>query len=388
MSRARHSLASPSLVLFACLFASQAGLLVLSPILTEIAAEFGVSTATAGQLRTISGATGGVTALLIAFAPRRPGQRDLLTAGAGAVAVASVLSAAAPSYVTLAGAQALMGVGIGLLVAIGIAAAGDWPTREERPKVLAWAIAGMPTAWIVGMPLVGLASASGWRAAWLAVPGAAALIVIILLQLRPRDASTQRTGRAAALRQPDVARFTAAELVASAAWAGVLTYSGALLIDTYGASRATVTLGLAFVAVAMLPGTFTGKRRHLDAGPRLLVGLTLAQGASVVVLGSARPDVAMTLAVLVLMAFTNGWRSMVASQLGMDTAPGDNVGVMSLRAAANQFGYLLGAAAGGIAVAAGGFGAMGVVLAAMFAISAATHAAIRPPALYPEPEPA
>jgi hypothetical protein len=60
---------------------------------------------------------------------------------------------------------------------------------------------------------------------------------------------------------------------------------------------------------------------------------------------------------------------------------------MSLRAAANQFGYLLGAAAGGLAVAAGGFGAFGLVLAGMFAISAATHAAIRP-VLYPEPEPA
>ena len=58
-----HSLASilrqPRVVLFAALFASQAGLLVLSPILPDVARELGVSTATAGQLRTLSGATGG-----------------------------------------------------------------------------------------------------------------------------------------------------------------------------------------------------------------------------------------------------------------------------------------------------------------------------------------
>ena len=43
------------------------------------------------------------------------------------------------------------------------------------------------------------------------------------------------------------------------------------------------------------------------------------------------------------MAFVNGWRSMVASALGMDSVPEDKLTVMSMRAAANQFGYLCGA---------------------------------------------
>src|SRR5262245_48313367 len=68
MSRLHH----PAVVLFACLFASQAALLVLSPTLVDIAHEFGVSTATAGQLRSLSGLTGGITAVLLATAPRRP----------------------------------------------------------------------------------------------------------------------------------------------------------------------------------------------------------------------------------------------------------------------------------------------------------------------------
>ena len=53
-------------MLFLCLFASQAGMLVLSPILPDIAREFGVSTAAAGQLRAISGATGGLVAIALA----------------------------------------------------------------------------------------------------------------------------------------------------------------------------------------------------------------------------------------------------------------------------------------------------------------------------------
>jgi predicted MFS family arabinose efflux permease len=55
------SLPRPHVVPFVSLFASQAGLLVLSPILPELGREFGVSTATAGQLRTLSGATGGMS---------------------------------------------------------------------------------------------------------------------------------------------------------------------------------------------------------------------------------------------------------------------------------------------------------------------------------------
>jgi predicted MFS family arabinose efflux permease len=46
-----------------------------------------------------------------------------------------------------------------------------------------------------------------------------------------------------------------------------------------------------------------------------------------------------------------------------------------MRAAANQFGYLLGAALGGIALAAGGFGAVGAAFCALLVLGAAVHVA-------------
>ena len=46
---------------------------------------------------------------------------------------------------------------------------------------------------------------------------------------------------------------------------------------------------------------------------------------------------------------------------------------MSMRAAANQFGYLLGAAAGGLALATGGFASLGAALAALFATGVLVH---------------
>jgi predicted MFS family arabinose efflux permease len=365
---------APSLVLFMCLFASQAALLVLSPILVDVAHEFGVSAGVAGQLRSISGLTGGLTALLVATAPRRPGLRELLSLGAALVALASVLSAAAPSFAVLAGAQAVIGVGIGLLVGVGIAAAGEWPQPARRPHVLAWTVAGMPAAWIAGMPVIGAVAEHHWRLAYLVLPATTGLVALVLLRLRPADAPSARTGTAtAAWRRPEVARFTAGELLANAAWASLLTYAGALLLGRYALSSTGVALSLALMAAAMLPGTFSARHRAAGATLPLLAGLTALQAAAVLAVGGVHAGLGLTLALLAGMAFVNGVRTIVASAVGMDAAPEDRVAVMSLRAAANQFGYLLGAAVGGLALEVGGFTLLGVALAAMFGGAALVH---------------
>jgi len=319
-----------------------------------------------------------LTAIAIAVARRRPGLRELLTAGAALVALGSTLSAAAPSFALLAAAQGLLGIGIGLLVAVGIATAGIWPSRDRRAHVLACAIAGMPAAWITGMPVVGVVAELHWRLAWVAVPTVVALAAIVLLRLRPADAPSRRTGDAVgAWRRPDVARFTAGELLANAAWASVLTYVGALLLESYDLSPAIVALGLGATAAAMLPGTFAARRSAARATPALLAALTALQGSAVLVLGTVRPTAALTLAVLALMAYTNGWRSMVASTVGMEVAPEDKVAVMAMRAAANQFGYLLGAALGGLALATGGFSALGTTYCVLYVLGAVMHLAPR-----------
>jgi predicted MFS family arabinose efflux permease len=233
----------------------------------------------------------------------------------------------------------------------------------------------MPAAWIAGMPVVGAVAAIDWRAAWLAVPMTVALAALALVRLRPTDPPSRRTGDAVvAWRRPDVARFAAGELLANAAWASVLTYAGALLVESYGISPPAVALGLGASAVAMLPGTFTARRHAAHATPALLTALTGLQGGAVIVLGVVRPAVALSLAIIALMAFVNGWRSMVASSVGMDTAPEDKVAVMSMRAAANQFGYLPGGTAGGLAIALAGFPGLGITLATMFLAAVLIHA--------------
>ena len=61
------------LTLALCLAASQSALLILTPILASLADDLGVSTATAGQLRTVSGLAAGTTALLAGCSRRGSG---------------------------------------------------------------------------------------------------------------------------------------------------------------------------------------------------------------------------------------------------------------------------------------------------------------------------
>ena len=63
------------------MFAAQAGLLSLGPLLPDVAREFGVSVAAGGQVRTLGGLAGGAAAVAVALLGSRLGLRGMLTAG-------------------------------------------------------------------------------------------------------------------------------------------------------------------------------------------------------------------------------------------------------------------------------------------------------------------
>ena len=269
----RHATAA---TLALCLAASQAALLTLTPILASVAADFDVSTATAGQLRTISGLTAGVTALLSGLAAARIGLRELLLAGLGFLVVGTAVSAIAPDFAVLAVAQAPIGVGVGLTYAAAVAAVADWSRPEERSRVLAVALLGPPLAWVFGMPIAGAAGEASWRLAWIAVPLVLALAGLVALALRrpsPPPRCGPDYGRA---RAAGVARWSLGELLAYSAWLGVLVFIGALFVEVHGLSVAATGLALGLGALACIPGNLVFRRWVDERGRLLLVTLALA----------------------------------------------------------------------------------------------------------------
>lgn len=362
------------ITLFLCLAASQSSLLVLTPVLAGVASDFDVSTAFAGQLRTVSGLAAGVTAVLTGLVATRVGLRELLLGSLALIALGSTASALAPDLAVLALAQVAIGAGIGFSYSAALAAVADWSTPEERSKVLAAALLGPPTAWVIGMPIAGVVGGVSWRLVWIAVPLALSLIAAAVLARRASTApASSRADLRAVLAHPGVLRWSTGELLAFSAWAGSLVFVGALFVETYGLSERATGFALGVGALVYLPGNFFFRRFLAEHEPLLLVLLPLAAAVTVAVLGVVRPSAWFSLAVFSVLSFIAGGRTLAGSARGLELAPGLRLGVTGVRTAALQLGYFVGAAAGGIALAAGGYSALGLTFAAIFVGAALPH---------------
>jgi predicted MFS family arabinose efflux permease len=364
------------LTLFLCLFGAQAAVIAISPVLAAVASDFEVSTATAGQLRSVSGLAAGSAALAMGALVGRFGLRDLLMIGLAVLGAGSLLSAAAPTFAILVLAQVAVGVGLAVVLSGALAAAAAWSTDERRAQVLSWTLIGQPSAWIIGMPVVGLVGDVSWRIGWIAVPFAASVLALLAVRMRASDAVAE-PGRGTWLllrRSPNVAGWAVGELLAYAAWAGMLVFAGALFVESYGSSPGTAGLLLGLAAVAYLPGNFIARRWTGSSSRLLLTVLPLAAAITVTALGAYRPALWVSTAILALLAFVGGGRTIVGSALGLEVCSMRRVFAMRIRAAATQFGYLFGAALGGIALAAWGYAGMGATFALLFVLAAVPHA--------------
>jgi predicted MFS family arabinose efflux permease len=351
----------------------------MSPVLADVARDLHVSTAAAGQLRTITGLAAGITALTLgAFAGRVSLGRQLLVAST-VLGLASIASAAAPNFALLALAQLPVGVAVAVLTTAGTLAAAEWVAPELRTQTLSWALVGQPAAWIVGMPLLGVVGEHSWRFGWLALPFAAAVTAGILVATRPKDepARSQPARTRAVLADRTLARWLASELLANAGWAGTLVFAGALFAESYATSAALTGCLLAVAAVAYVAGNLSCRRLIRNEPQRLLAVLALLLVVTDGLFHAARTGVATSTALLASAAFVAGGRTLVASALGLATASELRPAVMGLRAATMQFGYFAGSIAGGAALALGGYSALGATMGAFF-LGAAALLARRP----------
>ena len=222
-----------SAVLFASLFATQAGVIAVTPVLAELGRDLNVSTAVAGQLRTITGLTAAIVALTLRRASGRVGLGRQLLAASVLLALGSLASASASNFTLLALAQVPIGGAIGVFTTAAVLAAAEWFPTERRQAALSLALIGQPAAWIVGMPLVGALGDQSWRYG-LAFPFAAALVagVAVVRRVGEPPTSVPATSLRTVLWHSGVARWLGAELLSNTAWAGVLVFSGALFVES------------------------------------------------------------------------------------------------------------------------------------------------------------
>ena len=374
----------PLIPLVLSTIAAQSSIVVLVPIVVEVADDLNTSVSAVGQARAVLAITAVIAALFIGPLIDRLGVRPLLTWGSALALLGAGASAAAPSLVPFLLSHVISGVGVACLLSAGFAGVGAWFPEGELARPMGFVVGAQSISWIIGNPIIGiLTDTVSWRAAYI-VPGVICLAALVAARLSPAERDEraerppgEREGLRAVFRDLSARRWTFAELVAYSAWTAELTYIGAFYIKTYDISESTVGFLLAVGSIAFAISTLsTAALTERFQRRRLIVCAALGMGVMLAVIMNVTPAVVFTLGLFFVMALMAGIRSTASSSLGLDQLRSQPGSMMAARTASAQLGYMFGAIIGGAVLAVSGFGTLGFVLLAGMAASAALVAGV------------
>ena len=153
-----------SVLLFA-MFPAMTSVLVIPPLLVDIAADFDISVALAGQLGT---ATWAVSVVFVGPLSDSVGRRPVALAGLLGLTLSVVGSAFAPNLATLLALRVLTGLEGGMLPANAVAAISDVISPAKRSQAVGALLAVNVLNSAISVPVIALlADWCGWRFALL-----------------------------------------------------------------------------------------------------------------------------------------------------------------------------------------------------------------------------
>jgi predicted MFS family arabinose efflux permease len=260
-------------------------------LLTPIATDLGATQGMAGQAISISGLFAVVTSLLIPTIASRFDRRNVLMTLTGVMLASLILIAAAPNFVFLMAARALLGITIGGFWALATATIMRLVPEDAVPKALGVLYMGNAVASAVAAPI---GSYVGGLIGWRGVFWAMAPIVLINLGWQWASLPSMRSDSASPISK--VLGLLKRRNVAFAMLGVMLTFAGAFAIFTYLRpfleiyTRVTVPqlslllLGLGLAGFAGTYGASTLINRHLYTMmrwlPMALGAVTLAMLAA------------------------------------------------------------------------------------------------------------
>lgn len=332
---------------------------VIAGLLPDVAADFGVSEASAGwfisgyALAVVAGALG-LTAAVTRL------QRKPVLAGLLVLFIAgNLLSATASDYWPMMLGRVLAALAHGAFFGIGAVVAAAMVPPSRKAGAIALMFTGLTAANVLGVPFgTLLGQAAGWRATFWAITVIGVLALAGILALVPRQAGeADKAGslrsELLAFRSGQVWLSIAVTILGFGGMFGAFTYIAYTLTEVSGFAASTVPWLLIVFGVGLFAGnTLGGKAADRNVDRTLLV--VLAVLALVLVgfaLTAANP--VLTVAFLVLMGGF-GFATVPGLQMRvMKYAPGAPTLASGANIGAFNVGNALGAWLGGVTITAG-----------------------------------
>ena len=346
-----------------------------SPLLLEMSLDFGVGVADMGQFATVITGAAAISSLLIVPMIDRIDRRSAYLTSAVLLLLSGVFALVAWNFWILAASRLLIGVSFAFGVPALFAATADLIPYEKRAQANGWLAAGMGVSFLIGAPIVAaIAGPFGWRAAFLFF--IATTLVMVLASMTwfpsiPGKAKGAGTGWVRAikgtfgpiLRIRSVRGALIAALLAGAPFFIWQTYMGAFFQETYGLSVGElgpllVVSGLGFVLGGVI-GAPIGDR----IGKKRMVLITLlALGVGILLEIQIVRWLPLGLAIAFIVAGNEGPRIASLNVIMAELVPERRGAVLAVYTGTVQVGMFVIGAVAGLAVGAGGYGALGWLL--------------------------
>ena len=330
---------------------------VITGLLPEVAADYGVTETTAGWLVTgyalavIVGALG-LTAATTRL-PRKPVVLGLLVL----FIVGNTLSAIAPTYGVMMTGRVIAALCHGAFFGIGSVVAANMVERSKRASAVALMFTGLTASNVLGVPFgTFLGQAAGWRATFWAIAaiGVVALIGVLLLVPAVRSTEVPSLARElGAFRSGQVWLSLGMTVLGYGGMFGAFTYIAYTLTSVSGFPSSAVPWLLIVFGIGLFVGNFAGGKLAARSIDRTLLVVLVVLTVVLAVFALVATSPVLTVIALVLMgAF--GFATVPALQTRVmqyaDHAPtlasGANIAAFNL-------GNALGAWIGGLTIAAG-----------------------------------
>lgn len=382
---AGRALGAATLALLLGVFAVGSEALVISPLLEDVADDFGTGIDAAGLSVSVYGLAVAIVASAAGWVADRTSRRAAILLGLVIFAVAGLACALAPSLIGLVAGRALCGVGSGLFLPAAYAWVGDEVPYDSRARVMGWVISGWALALVAGVPLGGLiGQVAGWREALAALALLAAAATVLAVRLLPpaaprpeSEAPPARVGLRAALGVSAVRWLLLVNLLDMLAFYGVYTYLGSFLREELdvgsGPAAGLILLYGVGVAVMSTNGWVIDRIGKARAVSLTLLCLTVLFAG--LPFSAAAP--AALGAVLILMGTQQAGFLTAMATMATNAMPAGRGAVVALMSCTSYIGVMLGAAVMGPVFEGPGYRAIGLACAAITLIAAAVSLRLR-----------
>ncbi|MRT41791.1 MFS transporter [Enterobacteriaceae bacterium RIT702] len=326
-------------------------------LLPDLAKGTGVSVPAAGGYISAYAAGVVIGAPAIAVLASRWPRKALLMALLLIALTGYAFSAAAWSYPSMLAARFIAGLPHGAWYGVAALVAASMVPAGQKARYIGYVMLGLAVANVAGVPLVTWAGQSlGWRTSFAAVAAGLILTGIMVLLFVPRvqaDGKASPLKELGALRSPQILMTFAVASVSFAGMFAVYSFITPALTEVSGFELSTVPWILVLWGVGMVTGNIIGGRLADRALIPAIYGMLFWNLIMLALFALVSQWKAPALIALFLLG--NGFSLVPALQSHMMNIAGDaQTLASSLTHSAFNISNALGAAFGGLAIAAGG----------------------------------